>query len=247
MKTLFDFCPADLDQLARHFKPWCDWNPYYTSTKCWFEYWGCPKGSVFWLNQGLNTHLDHIELTCEPLDNFMILRSGQPDELILTHQAAQLVGRTPIRNGRLTVDADLCLDDEDSDEFTKAIWFLSETRKETRKCHADFGKETILPEWDAFETNTPGHKGEMSSSIITQYDPFRAHGIRKRPMNDYKGRQEFVSTFLNGWVWTNFGGLTYRCPITRFYPILWVAVCGHQEAKGMSARVKIYNIKMEEF
>lgn len=241
MKTIYDFCPVNLDELNVHFKPFCSWNPYYTSTKCWFDDWSKGDGGSLLVNN------DHIELLCKPFKQPKIIRPGEPDELILTHHTSQLVGCSSIRSGRLTIDADLCLDDPDDNEFVKSFWFLSETRIETRKSHADYGKNTILPEWDAFETNTPNHKGEMSCSLINQYTPFKAHGVKKRSLVRYFGRQKFICAFKGLFVWTNFGGLTYRYPITEFYPILWVAVCGHQEARGMNARIRIYNLKMEEY
>jgi hypothetical protein len=238
---VFDFCPTDYDQLCHWFKSRLDWMPdFASSTKCWFTHWGGnslskrnnhAERAIPW-EDTLLFYPDHIELVCLPIDPIIEIENQ-----ILTHKTAMLVGDFFIDNGILTIDAELSCDPD----FCESLWFLLKT-------HLVDGKESILPEWDPFETNTPGHRNEMSTSQITSYDPdFKAQNVRKLPLTRYYGRRIYKMGITPEIMYSNIA-CCFRAPRLKpdipFYPNIWNAVQQHQGPKGTNV-MKIYNLKYE--
>jgi hypothetical protein len=236
---LFDFCPTDLDQLTCWFKSRLDWMPDNTSCKCWFTHWGGNSKAkrnnhadllIPW-EDTLLLKEDHIELVTVPFENPIDCNG------IRTHKSAMLVGDFLVHRGILTIDAELSCDPQ----FCESFWFLSQTNLVD-------GKESILPEWDPFETNTPGHPNQMSTSQITSYEPnFHAQNVRKLPLTRYYGRRIYKMGITDEIMYSNIS-CCFRAPRLRsdvpLYPIIWNAVQPHQGPKGTNV-MKIYNLKYE--
>jgi hypothetical protein len=238
MKTVFDFCPTDKEQLEHFFKSRLDWMPDNTSCKVWFTHWG--GNSLSKRNNHADLQIpwedtllfkeDHVELITVPFETPIDCNGTR------THKSAMLVGDFLIDQGILTVDAEFSCDPD----FCEAIWLLSKTRVEN-------GKDSILPEWDPFETNTPGHRNQMSTSQITGYDPTIAQNVRKYPLTRYFGRSIYKVGITDKIMYSNIACL-FRVPRLRpdvpYYPIIWNAVQQYQNPKGTNI-MKINNLKLE--
>jgi hypothetical protein len=243
MKTIFDFCPSDLNQLTKWFKSRLDWMPSYPACKSYFWNWteGMETDQAKWRVNHPVFPLKYRPETAKRENCFEL--STYPIEPItlcgnkLNFFSMCLVGTFQINEGLFTVDAEFSLDPD----VVESIWFLSTTRFEN-------GRETINPEFDAFETNTPGHQNEMSTSLILSTDPMRTRKVFKRPLDKFKGRHLYSVRFYHGWIEIYLDGreiyyVRKSVDDIPMYPIIWNAVCNHQA--GATSVSKIYNLKFE--
>lgn len=243
--------------IGKWFRSRLDWMPFGSGTRSYFWNWMDGQDTDFCKhrhNVELETvhpitipfYPDHLPLfstpLVKPLDFF-----GQQ----LTHISSCLVSNFRMNTGRIIINAELSCDPHVIESF----WGLSPARVERLKdiylSPEGFvlNFETILPEYDFWETNTPGHIGEMSSSVITSYAPYKAVQVKKRPMQLYQQVREYVIEVKDGRIWFNFdetGGYMRRpCSQMPIELILWNAVGKHQAGPDRTVTTKIYEIKYE--
>jgi len=247
MKKVFEITQwDDSDLILTYFKSRLDWMPFGSGTKSYYVNWA--QGH----NRDWAKHRDNHPIVQELLPQLILQKEffslistpitpidffGQ----MLTHASTCLVGTFLIETGVLTVEMEF----NGSEDIVEALWGLSATRY--IKNYPDL--ESILPEHDWWETNTPGHIGEMSTSVIYQYAPHRTGFVDKISLEPFKGKRAvFHIDFRNMSISTNFNGgfkttnLLKRTPI---YPILWSAVGKHQLGPRETISTKIYAVKFE--
>jgi len=245
VKTIFDIHKWDDPELvARWFKSRLDWDNPETP-----QYSGTGKSQMVNWADGL----DHDSAKYRRYNNirgavyrnlmfckdYLALIQFSLFENIGDFESTMLVGNFHISEGRLTVNMEISGDPN----VCEALWFLSVARYHK-------GSETILPELDSFETNTPGHIGEMSHSVIHSYDPHKAVLVKKEPLEPFKAPVEYVVTFGKNKIISEALNGKYTVSSCQFrgaplYPIIWNMVPEHLAGPRDPVVTKIYQIKFE--
>lgn len=240
MKTIFDITDfSDLNLVGKWFRSRLDWMPLYGGGKGY--YWNWCEGH----NDSCKHRMNH-ELT--PLRPFALEREkyfqlvnipihqAKIGESTFEYLSTMMVGNFLIDIGRVTIEYEF----SGHPEVIESIWALSPARYP----HGAIDAESILPEYDFLETNTPGHPGEMSSGMILNYAPLRTARTRKEPMSDFTGRQTLVIDVNRSSIVTPLNRYP-RVKNLPFYMVIWSAVGLHQQGPTEPVLTKIYRIKYE--
>ena len=238
MKEIFNFCPADIDQLTRWFKSRLDWHPYYPSCQSYAYNWASgldTDKSHFRKNDRYHFHQwtfgDHISILSFPVEPLIL------PERIVSFIGMELVGLFAIDEGSFEVDMGLSLDPE----IIESIWFLSSSRY-------NHDGETILPEFDALETNTPGYPNQMSISTILNYNPLKTFKVRKYDYAAFNGRHKYKTVITKSCIKLLIDNkpfyTTRRTNDSPLYPIIWSAVGDHQKGPNHVTQTEIYHLRL---
>ena len=243
MKTIFDLLDfRDLATLGKYFRARLDWMPFGSGSKSYFFNW--MEGHTYDYCKHRKNHeletdppiaipfvREHLPLFTAPLKTPFPFFGQQ-----LTHLSTCLVGNFLIDTGRVTIEYEF----SGHAEVIESIWALSPARYP----HGAINAESILPEYDFLETNTPGHPGEMSSGMILNYAPLRTARTRKEPMSDFTGRKTLVIDVNRSSIATPLNRYP-RVKNLPFYLVIWSAVGLHQQGPTEPVLTKIYRIKYE--
>lgn len=244
MKTIFNLTEwSDPDRVAQYFRSRLDWMPMSIGTQSYFYNWakGLPHDYCRWRSNepgqkqvydlSVEHSKDYFPLVSIPIEPFLYF------DRTLKFLSTCLVGNFLIDRGRLTIEAELSC----HPEVIESFWALSPARytEET---------ETILPEYDFWETNTPYHVDEMSTAVILNYSPQRTHKVYKIPLGKFQKKALYIIDMERRLIITNFNGghvIKRVIPNLPIYPILWSAVGSHQLGPKEIITTKIYSIKYE--
>jgi hypothetical protein len=251
MKTVFEITRWDDPNLiAKYFRARLDWMPYGGMGKSYPYNW--LEGNPMDLSKHKVNHKEIMDIFWVMAPSFYPMKLTEeyfslysipipPTDFngsILTHVSNCLVGNFNIQEGKLTIEAELSGDEN----VVEALWGLSTTR------YVKNG-ELIIPEQDWFETNTPGHIGEMSTSVITSYAPYKAKQVAKIPISPFVGKRvPYLIDIGRNTIVTNFnGGFRQRRVVKNLpiYPILWNQVGSHQLGPKEIVITKIFSVKLE--
>lgn len=235
----------DPELIAYYFKSRLNWMPFGHDTKSWFVNWaeGLKNDQSYHKS---NRHGERII----PPDNVLFYK----DRLMLqtkpvvpidmgTHlfgfKSACLVGLQEMNKFNIVLDLKFGC----TPETTDAIWGLTPV-------HLVDGKEVILPEWDMFETNTPGHAQVLSQSLLTGTGyPAKVRWSRKHSINKVVGRQNY-QLIKNRWceVTTHPLFSFHFSSDDPMYLIIWNTVQAHHTpdlSKYFKPELEIYNIEID--
>lgn len=237
---------SDLELIARWFKARLDWMPFDTDTQSYFPNWleGVHGDSSKWRNNmygSLEIIPDNViygkQLIFRSVPMNPPLKFG---DTLKSYKSACLVGNFNVERGVLTVDVEF----SNNLNVVEALWWLSVTRFKGEVDAQSNPIETITPEWDTHETNTPQNIGKLSTSVILDYEPAKYAFVKKTEL--LKGRQTLVTEIKGNKMITHapVKHVAYRGTAVPMYPILWTAVGVHQRLLSPAPMI-IHGIKLE--
>lgn len=224
----------DPEEIAYYFKARTDWMPWANDTKCWFSNWAedlnndsCKfdsnyHGERYIVPDNISFLKDCLTLRTVPIEQ--VEMGGR----IFTHKSVCLAGKQVMNRFRINIDAKFSCDFKAVD----AIWTLT--------------PDTVLPEWDLFETNTPGCSGQLSQSLLTGTTyPAKVKWSKKYHIDKCRGIKSYKAIKTNRLhITTSPVFSLHFAPSTPEYLIIWNAVQRHQNLVD-TAEMKIYNIEIE--
>ena len=202
---------------------WPEWN---TATNCYFINHLGVDG-----NKDKFTH-NEFEVpgaTRRTEDGSLVLSAGPlpggdyiaDNGVMLQNYATALISNFYMHTGHLAVEWTI----SGRQDVVEAIWFVSPPHY-----RRGWEKDNIAPEYDALETNTPGHPGKFSSCYISDYENYSAASVKKFDYSKASGKRMRIDIeFCKAFIYQRTSGpivksnFLWRYRVIPMQMIIWIA------------------------